>query len=244
MCTCNNHNNNNPHAGAPGKGALGSSSGTKTSIVSSLFLSEDRARPWSFKYYHKSGSLKDAFTAYLFFTPDGFIRGRGVDGIGVFALFGQADADSEGGKTYFFHKLYVGEDVVHRPEPGDGFEEWCLQPGDHTIDARLQAWVTRAHIEYVFEGRTRTHVSHTGYWSGGVDVGTDARPGARPGGGGGGGGGKDVPTRRRAAEETLGVWGMALYGVWETSSNQNHFDLQKGGVFRAEPILDYLLQHR
>ena len=67
--------------------------GTKSSIVSSLFLSEEHARPWAFKYYHKSGSLKDAFTTYLFFTPDGFIRGRGVDGIGVFALFGQADAD-------------------------------------------------------------------------------------------------------------------------------------------------------
>ena len=135
---------------------------------------------------------------------------------------------SEGGHTYFFHKVYVGEDVVHRPEPGDGFEEWCLHPG-----GRLQAWLQRAHVEYVFEGRTRTHVSHTGYWSSGVDVASDTQGGAGRKGASGG--------ARRPPEETLGVWGLSLYGVWETSSAGNHFDLQKGGVFRAEPVLDYLV---
>lgn len=31
---------------------------------------------------------------------------------------------------------------------------------------------------------------------------------------------------------TVGYW-----GVWETNSGQSHFDLQKGGVFRAVPLL-------
>jgi hypothetical protein len=33
---------------------------------------------------------------------------------------------------------------------------------------------------------------------------------------------------------------MGLWGVWETVSNQSHFELKKGGVFRMVPsyVLD------
>lgn len=27
-----------------------------------------------------------------------------------------------------------------------------------------------------------------------------------------------------------------LWGVWETHTNQSHYELQKGGVFRALPV--------
>lgn len=217
----------------------------KDSMMSSLFLGEDYARPWRFSYYHKSGSLKDRFTTYLHFTPDGFIRGRGVDFVGVFTLFGQADADSSGGHTYFFHKVYVGEDVINRFEEESGGVHHVRDPDLDSMDIRLQMWLQRAHVEYVFEGRTRTHVSHTGYWSSGVDA---AVEGGRVGGQMNQKDGNrsreaiiegDTGKRRHrwSSEDVLGVWGMGLYGVWETSSIGSHFDLQKGGVFRAEPVI-------
>ena len=38
----------------------------------------------------------------------------------------------------------------------------------------------------------------------------------------------------------LGSLSMGLWGVWETVSNQSHFELKKGGVFRMVPsyVLD------
>lgn len=91
--------------------------------------------------------------------------------------------------------------------------------------------------------RTKSHVSHLGYWSEGRDeplmdlssatfdpsellqlMDTDAQTGA-------------------TAMEDLrmlsvpGVWGLGLYGVWETAANNSHFDLQKGGIFRANPVM-------
>lgn len=37
--------------------------------------------------------------------------------------------------------------------------------------------------------------------------------------------------------EALIFLGMCMYGVWETISNDSHFELQRGGVFRATPDL-------
>jgi hypothetical protein len=189
----------------------------------------------------------------------------------VFALFGQADADSSGGHTYYFHKVYVGEEVVERVE--EGGVHAVEDPDLDLMDGRLRGWLQRAHLEYVCEGRTRTHVSHTGYWSSGVDVevemGAGVGVGREKGGGRMGGssaigasasgsgrsgsqeegggqasreeeGGAPRHHRHRhrwSSEDVLGVWGMGLYGVWETSSVGSHFDLQKGGVFRAEPVI-------
>lgn len=45
-------------------------------------------------------------------------------------------------------------------------------------------------------------------------------------------------TQELSDEHEVGVWGLGLWGVWETaSSSAPHFELQKGGVFRAAPIL-------
>jgi hypothetical protein len=38
------------------------------------------------------------------------------------------------------------------------------------------------------------------------------------------------------AEASSGLWGDGFWGVWEPASHTPHFELQKGGVFRAVPI--------
>ena len=101
------------------------------------------------------------------------------------------------------------------------------------------------------------HVSHTGYWSQGVDVsnlradsvrqakqldvlcGEDRREqefeekdlvnSSEDGG--------EEDVRGVQEEQELGVWGLGLWGVWEAASSSPHFELQKGGVFRATPIV-------
>jgi hypothetical protein len=75
----------------------------------------------------------------------------------------------------------------------------------------LKKWMSRAHLGYIYGGKSRTHVSHTGYWSEGM----------------------------KSQNKNLGTnpWGMTLWGVWETSSHGSHFELQKGGVFNASPVL-------
>jgi hypothetical protein len=82
----------------------------------------------------------------------------------------------------------------------------------------LKNWMSRAHLGYVYGGKSRTHVSHTGYWSEGM---------------------KNEKNKFKN-EFSLGEnpWGMTLWGVWETSSHGSHFELQKGGVFNATPVIN------
>jgi hypothetical protein len=47
-----NNNNNNPHE-----------------IINSIFTTDEGSKPWLFKYFHKSGGLKDETVTYLHFTP-------------------------------------------------------------------------------------------------------------------------------------------------------------------------------
>ena len=54
------------------------------------------------------------------------------------------------------------------------------------------------------------------------------------GGAGWGVGGEDIVD----LEDQIGVWGLGLYGVWESNSGGgSHFELQTGGVFVASPVL-------
>ena len=43
---------------------------------------------------------------------------------------------------------------------------------------------------------------------------------------------------RKEEEQQTGAWGVGMFGVWETASSgaASHFQLQKGGVFRAQPL--------
>ena len=69
------------------------------------------------------------------------------------------DADSEGGSTYFFHKVYVSDDVVNRYEQDDA-DELLAQPSyslfnaeeEYAMDAKLLSWLRKAQLEYHFEG--------------------------------------------------------------------------------------------
>lgn len=67
-----------------------------TPSIGGLFISDDRPIPWQFTYFYKSGSLKDQFTAYMRFLPDGYCQGRGMDSIGPFLLRGKVDPDISG----------------------------------------------------------------------------------------------------------------------------------------------------
>ena len=291
-------------------------------MMSAEYLIEEYSRPWTFNYYHKSGALKDTFTTYLHFTPDGFIRGRGMDSIGLFYLAGRADVDI-GGWTWYFHKTYVSQDVADQPESAYALkveEEKAISSSiimtpshtntlhtpshskaqeksqDFTADTHtatttaaatavgatigdlhvsdvssdgldetsswgwgLIGWMERAHVEYLYEGRARTHVSHTGYWTQGAhtsegrSVGvstststssTEKEKGHTKSSPGQSNPATTTPTATGTAFTTTtkvsqdvgsSPRGAALWGVWETSSHGSHFELQKGGVFFAFP---------
>ena len=69
------------------------------------------------------------------------------------------DADSEGGSTYFFHKVYVSDDVVNNYEHdytegllSDPLYSMLSTEEEYAMDTRLLRWLQRAHLEYHFEG--------------------------------------------------------------------------------------------
>lgn len=115
-------------------------------IISGIFISSE-AQPWILTYFYKSGSMKDQFTTYLQFTPDGYLRGRGIDEIGTFYVVGKADPDITGW-AWYFHKTYLRQDST------------SLQ-GVESMDT----WVANAAEPVDEVGRAPIHVSHVGYWS-------------------------------------------------------------------------------
>lgn len=38
-------------------------------VINSIFTTDESSKPWLFKYFHKSGGLKDETVSYLHFTP-------------------------------------------------------------------------------------------------------------------------------------------------------------------------------
>ena len=112
-------------------------------------------------------------------------------------------------------------------------------------------------MEYLYEGRARTHVSHTGYWtegtygtegrSVGVSTATSTSSNEKEKGHSGSSSSLKNPatttatgtafttTTKVSQDVRSSPRGHALWGVWETSSHGSHFELQKGGVFFAFP---------
>ena len=105
----------------------------------------------------------------------------------------------------------------------------------------------------------RPHVCHTAYWSQGVDdvnCSLGLRVNQDPtrthcGTGGDTGSGNEWNSRVRPSRMSSstgavrlgedsnsvpGFWGLGFWGVWEAASLGSHFELQKGGVFRATPM--------
>lgn len=86
-----------------------------TPFMASFILHEEEARQWRFTYYHKSGALKDRFNAYLKFSVDGYLRGRGVDLIGIFYVTGKVitfstcmDVNHAASHVFVFFLLNLG----------------------------------------------------------------------------------------------------------------------------------------
>eukprot|EP01038_Epipyxis_sp_PR26KG_P012248 gene12248-16420_t len=160
------------------------------SFINSKFILDEHPRKWLFTYYHKSGSFKDEFHVYLSFNIDGFVKGRGVDNIGLFYMSGHVDKEINDW-AWYFHKTYLRQNIID--ENSIVYDEWIQQVDD---DEEIP--------KESINSRTTVHVSHIGYYS-------DSH----------------FQLNHRGGE---GLW-----GVWETSSSSNHFELLKGGVFRAVP---------
>ncbi|KAJ1424272.1 hypothetical protein B484DRAFT_398337 [Ochromonadaceae sp. CCMP2298] len=180
--------------------------------------------------------------------------GRGRDAIGLFRLRGFAEVDIAGW-TWHLHKTYLRTDAelelgnlgqLHLGgDGGDGVVE-----GIHGGYVGEAAWIQMldgADEGQGAQGSSGSHVTHVGYWSPGVESRTPIRSGVgacvAAGAGAGVGVGVGVGVGAGAVldsvdESQLGVWGVGLWGVWETSSSATpHFELQKGGVFRAAPLI-------
>jgi len=111
-------------------------------------------RAWYFLYFHKSGSVKDAFTCYLHVSAKGMLQGRGSDEIGFFILNGENKRDIDGG-VWRFDKRYVSEQEISQ---GEGLESWLLQVGGGEDDSASML-------------NGRSHVSHVAYYCDGDDWG-------------------------------------------------------------------------
>ena len=61
-----------------------------------FFLNENRWRTWEFKYFHKSGALKDVSKINIRFNSTGWILGRGSDSIGYYTICGKPELDISG----------------------------------------------------------------------------------------------------------------------------------------------------
>ena len=80
---------------------------------------------WLFKYYHKSGFLKDAHTIWLHKTSIDCLAGKGLDSIGCFIIRGELKIDIDG-NCWKIHKSYLSNPPsevdawLQSPEIGNG----------------------------------------------------------------------------------------------------------------------------
>ena len=174
-------------------------------MLSDRFLSIDRPSLWQFRYYHKSGTLKDKSLAHLWLTADGFVFGRGVDGVGCFVLSGRAEAEVNG-FSWLFSKSYINQSM-------DSVDVWLTEINEETGQSD------------VINNRNRSHIIHTGFF-------TENDAWVLP---------DDVYFY--VDEESVDDYleghdsrTSGFFGVWERSSQGSHFELEKGGVFRANCI--------
>ena len=173
-----------------------------------------------FSYYTRSGVLKDEFIAYLAFSPDGRVRGKGCDAIGFFLLEGCSEVDILQ-SSYKFGKAYLSQSELEESS------RWLLEGDEaegHGHRLGLGLGLGQGHRAGA-EGQRgiRSHVVHYGYYTAGMGAYEMDQNGAAGVAGTG------------AAAGAGGDFG--LYGVWEPASVGSHYELQKGGVFRATPII-------
>ena len=146
------------------------------------------------------------------FSCSGWILGRGVDEIGSFMISGKPQFDILGG-SWKLNKTYTGIDkelAIWLCETGEEFDDW----GDNVqIDEELF-------------GTSRSHVSHIAYWSDFYCSNTTTLYS------------RDIvhasylSTARSLHISSL----VGFFGIWEPKSNEQHFELNRGGVFSAIPL--------
>jgi len=116
--------------------------------------------------------------------------------------------------------------VVHPPSyDAKRSTRRSMQPANSLSAAReSDQYNADAHFLLTMEGSAAALISTT-------EEGEEDEMG---GSGGAGVGGEDIVD----LEDQIGVWGLGLYGVWESNSGGgSHFELQTGGVFVASPVL-------
>jgi len=179
-----------------------------------------RLRPWKMLYYSRSGSLKDEFVAYLTFSADGRCLGRGCDNVVFFLMEGVCEVDIQG-SVWKLYKQYLSLNLTLQAlTPLEDVQEQgqVSEPSGRATPSASSGTAagTAAGTAGTVGSRT-AHCIHTGYLTEHI---TNFSGGA-------------TLDWRTLLEPYLG-----LFGVWEgASSGGNHFLLEKGGVFRAVPII-------
>lgn len=166
----------------------------------------DRVTTWTFRYYHKSGALKDIYDCKLYFSSDGIVRGRGIDSIQPFILIGNCDLDISG----FY---------------------WNVKKCYVRIDGSEDIWLSSPDEEYVTNGKLKPHISHTFYYSNNkydkagpyIPIFESEEEEFHSNVG------EQVVDSTTVADN----FGIGFFGVWEAISDNQSFILNKGGVFRA-----------
>jgi len=173
-------------------------------MISDLFVSVDKPTIWQFRYYHKSGSLKDKGMCFLWLSCDGFLYGRGVDGVGTFFMIGRCEPEVSG-YSWFFEKSYINQIV-------DSIDTWISDVTPETVQHDHN------------RNRHKSHISHTGFFTS-----NDVR---------------NIPDDlyfyidEDSVDDYLegSTRNSGFFGIWERSIQGSHFELDKGGVFRANCI--------
>lgn len=207
-------------------------------LIPTYFLFENVWRTWEFRYFHKSGAVKNVSLVNIRFSSSGWILGRGVDDIGSFMVSGKPELDILGW-SWKLNKTYIQVDKE--------LSIWLCETGEEFDDDDDSSNIMKSGELF---GRSRSHISHIAYWS---DVwgrqyselkqheckysderqlvrkqqisGVDDTHGAN----------LSYSEGVQGIESSSGI---GFFGIWETSSNDQHFELNKGGVFRAIPLFE------
>ena len=146
----------------PAVAARGQGCPSSARLMHELVLQQwPRLRAWRFLYYTRSGALKDEFTCYLTFSPDGRVLGRGCDSVGFFLLEGTSEIDIQGG-LFKLRKQYLSEstlDELTSALSALGSEQSKNSGGG----AEVMAAETLAAMTV-----QRAHVMHTAYYCDGL----------------------------------------------------------------------------
>ena len=194
--------------------------------VPTFLLEDSRHRTWEIAYYHKSGSIMDVCKVDIIFNWNGRLVGRGSDNIGAFSLIGKPHLDIIGW-SWIIHKTYARD-----LSPASNEAEWISSVADdmYLIDGESD----------VSALTSRAHVGHMAYWTDGYSELDDKYTKK-----------ERCPYWVEGSPQSQSVCSFCstlsavlrdkdrltsdcgFFGVWETISNDSHFELQKGGVFRA-----------